>query len=120
MSQATSFDTEKLTTEAEEIANRRLREMGIDSAQTEAPAQPVHAAQPAQPAQQAAPAQAESEPRKTRTTVAKLEKRYQERVESLNAEITKTERAIQVHQLQLQQLRCTLEVWQEALAEIAE
>lgn len=121
MAAGTSFDTEKLTADAEAIANDRLKGMGIGATapveRTDIPAQATLHAPHGGTAPPETPPQTE---RKTRTTVAKLAQRYQERIETLNDNILQSERIIQAHQIELQQLRCSLEVWTQAFAEITE
>lgn len=56
--------------------------------------------------------------KRTRTTVAKLLQKYQERLDDTVNEIEQVERVIAGQQLLLTQLRYRQDLWREAIAEI--
>jgi hypothetical protein len=114
MNTATSFDTEKLDDEALAEANKRLAAMPKP--------EPTLHANHGHPNPPAAPAPAAKEPepeaRRQRMTVGRLAQKYQERITEITANLEKMESIVSSYQRKLEEEKCSLKVWQEALAEI--
>jgi hypothetical protein len=121
MSTATSFDTEKLDDEALAAANARLASMPNLQVKPIEPTPTLHANH-GHPNPPAAPAPAAKEPepeaRRQRMTVGRLAQKYQERITEITANLEKMESIVSSYQRKLEEEKCSLKVWQEALAEI--
>lgn len=105
---STSFDTERMDPQAAETAAARVQRILATPPATAAPQQEAPATQP--PAAEA--------PKRTRTTVAKIVEKYQEREAEAVKNIAEIESIIASYQTKLNELKFKLTFWREAIAEI--
>lgn len=106
MATATSFDTEKMDPETAAAASARVANILNQ--------QPTTASTPV-PISQAADTAA---PKKTRTTVAKILQKYQEREAGFDTEVAKLDAIIASYEKRREELRFKKSVLQELIAEI--